>query len=102
MATHHPAADPDRSISAAVRALAAGRGITHADVAHAVEVATATFNRRLAHGGWTAAELVRLAVYFDVPVTSLLSGLDGQVAPTIRPLDADHASAHQESRSPTA
>ena len=102
MAMHHPVAEPDRSISAAVRALAAGRGITHADVAHAVEVATATFNRRLAHGGWTAAELVRLARYFDVPVTSLLSGLDGRVAPTIRPPDPDQAPTHQESRSHTA
>jgi hypothetical protein len=79
--TQTPDADPDRSISAAVRALAAGRGITHAQVAHGVELAIATFARRLTHGGWTAAELVRLAAYFDIPVTSLLTGLDGQVAP---------------------
>lgn len=72
----------DRAISAAVRALAAGRGMTHAQVAHGVELATATFTRRLTHGGWTAAELVRLAAYFDVPVDTLLTGLDGRVAPT--------------------
>lgn len=85
MPNHKPATDPDRSISAAVRALAAGRGLTHTQVAHGVELALATFTRRLTHGGWTAAELVRLAAYFDVPVTSLLTGLDGQVVPTRSP-----------------
>ena len=81
MTTQQPAAGVDRAISAAVRALSAGRGITHAHVAQGVELANATFNRRLTHGGWTAAELVRLAAYFDVPVDSLLTGLDGRVAP---------------------
>jgi hypothetical protein len=79
--SHNPATEPDRSISAAVRALGAGRGITHAQIAHGVGLATATFTRRLTHGGWTAAELVRLAAYFDVPVDSLLTGLDGKVVP---------------------
>jgi hypothetical protein len=78
---HNSANGTDRAITATVRALAAGRGITHAHVAHGVGLATATFTRRLTHGGWTAAELVRLARYFDVPVDSLLSGLDGRVAP---------------------
>ena len=81
MTSHNRANRTDRIISAAVRALAAGRGVTHARMAHDVDLATATFTRRLTHGGWTAAELVRLADYFDVPVDTLLTGLDGRVAP---------------------
>lgn len=70
----------DEMISAAVRALAAGRGITHADCADAVDIARSTFERRLSQGGWSAAEVVRLADYFGVTVDKLVTGLDGLLA----------------------
>lgn len=72
-------ADPDALISAAVRALAAGRGITHAEVVVGVGMALSTFERRLAKGGWTAAEVIRLAAWFDVPIEDLTTGLGGHV-----------------------
>lgn len=81
MTSHSHTNSTDGAITAAVRALAAGRGLTHARIAHGIELATATFTRRLTHGGWTANELVKLAGYFKVDVETLITGLDGKVAP---------------------
>ncbi|MGH3412376.1 MAG: helix-turn-helix domain-containing protein [Marmoricola sp.] len=64
-----------------MRALAAGRGITHAEVAEGVGIATSTFERRLTKGGWSAAETVRLAAWFEVPLEDLVTGLGGHLAP---------------------
>jgi hypothetical protein len=71
----------DGMISAAVRALAAGRSIKHAKVAEAIKMAQSTFERRLSHGGWTAAEVAALSVYFKAAPESLMTGLDGHLAP---------------------
>lgn len=70
----------DATISAAVRALAAGRGLTHAECADAVDIARSTFERRLSQGRWSAAEVARLADYFTVTVDKLVTGLDGLVS----------------------
>lgn len=79
MGTHNDISDTDQMISASVRALAAGRGIIHADVADSIEMAISTFERRLAKGGWSAVETVRLAAFFDVPIEDLTTGLGGHV-----------------------
>ena len=71
----------DGMISAAVRALAAGRSIKHAKIAEAIEMAQSTFERRLSHGGWTATEVAALSVYFKAAPESLMTGLDGVLAP---------------------
>jgi hypothetical protein len=71
----------DSMISAAVRALAAGRSIKHAKVAEACKMAQSTFERRLSHGGWTAAEVASLSVYFKAAPETLMTGLDGHLAP---------------------
>jgi hypothetical protein len=71
----------DRLISNAVRALAAGRGIKHTKIAEAIQMAQSTFERRLAHGGWTATEVAGLAVYFNAAPESLMTGLDGILNP---------------------
>ena len=44
-------------------------------------MAQSTFERRLANGGWTAAEVAALAVYFDIAPEVLMTGLDGTLAP---------------------
>ena len=71
----------DGMISAAVRALAAGRSIKHAKIAEAIEMAQSTFERRLSHGGWTATEVAALSVYFKATPESLMTGLDGVLVP---------------------
>jgi len=71
----------DSMISAAVRALAAGRSIKHAKVAEAIKMAQSTFERRLSHGGWTAAEVASLSIYFKAAPETLMTGLDGHLAP---------------------
>jgi len=70
----------DSMISAAVRALAAGRSIKHAKVAEAIKMAQSTFERRLSHGGWTATEVAALSVYFNAAPQTLMTGLDGHLA----------------------
>ncbi|MGH3365697.1 MAG: helix-turn-helix domain-containing protein [Nocardioidaceae bacterium] len=71
--------DVDQAISASIRALAAGRGLTHGGVAEAVGIPRSTFERRLAKGGWTATEAVRLAEWFEVTLDDLVTGLQGHV-----------------------
>ncbi|MGH3360245.1 MAG: hypothetical protein ACRDO7_15700 [Nocardioidaceae bacterium] len=72
-----PESPTDELIGTTVRALAAGRGLTHADVANAVAIPRSTFERRMAKGGWTADEATRLASTFDITIDDLTSGLNG-------------------------
>jgi hypothetical protein len=69
----------DLVITATVRALAASRSTALGDVAEAVGMPRSTFERRLSKGGWTAAEVARLAEWFSVPVSDLFTGLDGHL-----------------------
>ena len=66
-------------ISATIRALAAGRNTALADVAAGVDMPRSTFERRLAKGGWTAAEVAKIAGWFTVPVSDLFTGLGGHL-----------------------
>lgn len=68
-----------RTISscATVRALAASRNASLAEGAAAVDMPRSTFERRLSKGGWTAAEVARIASWFAVPVSDLFTGFDG-------------------------
>lgn len=77
-----PASDVDAAISATVRALAAGRSVTHAETADAIGTALSTFERRLQRGGWSATELVKLSRWFGVSLDDLVTGLGGHVAPS--------------------
>jgi hypothetical protein len=69
----------DQIICATIRALAASRNTPLADVAAGVDMPRSTFERRLAKGGWTAAETARIAEWFAVPVSDLFTGLDGRL-----------------------
>ena len=69
----------DQIICATIRALAAGRNTALADVAAGVDMPRSTFERRLAKGGGTAAEVARIADWFGVPVSELFTGLGGHL-----------------------
>ncbi len=69
----------DQVICATIRALAASRNSSLSEVAAGVEMPRSTFERRLAKGGWTAAEVARIAAWFAVPVSDLFTGLDGRL-----------------------
>lgn len=76
---HHWGMTADTNLSTTVRALAAARQMSQADVAKAAGLTRSTFDRRLAQGGWTVAEAERLAEIFDVDLSELLTGLDGHL-----------------------
>jgi len=69
----------ETNLTASVRALAAARQLTQGDVADAIGIKRSTFERRLAHGGWTIAEAERVSLFFDVPLGELTNGLQGQL-----------------------
>ncbi len=69
----------DQVICATIRALAASRNMALADVAAGVDMPRSTFERRLSKGGWTAAEVARIAAWFAVPVSDLFTGLGGHL-----------------------
>ena len=66
----------DERISAAVRALAAGRGIRNSDLAPILGAGkTATFAKLKGEAPWKAAEVAALADFFEVSVGELYDGL---------------------------
>lgn len=67
----------DDTINATVRAMAAARGMKLYDVAGGIEMAPATFDRRLAKGGWSADEAAQLAALFGLTVDQLMTGIGG-------------------------
>jgi len=69
----------DQIICMTIRALAASRNAALADVAGGVDMPRSTFERRLGRGGWTAAEVARIADWFGVPVSDLFTGLGGRL-----------------------
>lgn len=69
----------ETNLTASVRALTAARQLTQGDVAESVGIKRSTFERRLAHGGWTVTEAERLADLFGVALADLLNGLDGHL-----------------------
>lgn len=71
----------DSTIATTVRGLAAARGMTHKDVATRAEIAPATFDRRLARGGWTVDEAVRLTQLFDITLDQLTTARDVPLVP---------------------
>ncbi len=78
-------AHTDQVICATIRALAASRNTALADVAAGVDMPRSTFERRLSKGGWTAAEVARIADWFAVPVSDLFTGLGGRLGDVIAP-----------------
>lgn len=74
-----PRREVDQTISATVKGLYSGRGLTADDVATAIHVSHGTIVSRLAtKTSWTAREVQALAVLFEVRVADLYSGLDGR------------------------
>lgn len=67
----------DDTINATVRAMAAARGLKLYDVASGIAMAPATFDRRLAKGGWSASEAAQLAELFGLTVDQLMTGIGG-------------------------
>lgn len=66
----------DERISAAVRALAAGRGVRNADLAPVVGTSRATiFAKIKGDAAWKASEVEAVADYFEVSVGDLFCGL---------------------------
>ena len=61
------------TIAATVRGLTAVRNMSAADVAAAIGMNRSTYHRRL-HGGFTASDVARLALFFGVPVQDLYDG----------------------------
>lgn len=91
-----PTAPPSRlasieaNIARGVRTLIAYHDISRADVAAVLECSTDTLDRRMARGGWQAAEVEVLATYFSVSRNDLL---DDTVNPAQSHLDPNGASA---------
>jgi transcriptional regulator with XRE-family HTH domain len=68
----------DRVISATVKALYNGRGLTANQVARAIGVSHGTMSNRLnCLTSWTAAEVQALADFFNVAVVDLYEGMGG-------------------------
>jgi DNA-binding XRE family transcriptional regulator len=68
----------DRTISATVKGLYSGRGMTADDVARAIGVSHGTIVARLRCAtSWTAAEVQSLADYFRVSRDDLFTGMNG-------------------------
>ena len=71
-----PATSADQRISAAVRALAAGRGVKNAELAPVIGASRATiFAKVKGEAPWKANEIESVAAYFDVSVGDLFDGL---------------------------
>ncbi len=70
------AATADQRIAAAVRALAAGRGVKNAELAPIIGASRATvFAKVKGEAPWKANEVELVAEYFDVSVGDLFDGL---------------------------
>ena len=72
---------PDAAAVKTIKALAAARGLTHADIAAATGIAKGTLDRRMSKGGWSLEESIKLAELFGVGLDDLTSGLGGALLP---------------------
>ena len=72
---------PDAAAVKTIKALAAARGLTHADIAEATGIAKGTLDRRMTKGGWSLEESTKLAELFGVGLDDLTTGLGGQLIP---------------------
>ena|SRR5699024_1750819 len=71
-----PTTTADQRISAAVRALAAGRGVKNAELGPIIGASRATvFAKVKGEAPWKANEIQSIADYFDVSVGDLFDGL---------------------------
>lgn len=71
-----PAVDVDRNISRVLKLLMTYREQSLNELLLAVGMNKSTMIRRRAQGGWSAEEVGRLAVHFDVPVSAFYEGAD--------------------------
>lgn len=73
----------DRTISAAVKALCAGKGMSADRLAAHLGVSHGTINNRLrSKTSWTAVEVRTMADLFGVRIADLYDGLGGRFKPT--------------------
>lgn len=73
---HSEAPTTDERIAAAVRALAAGRGVRSVDLAPVIGIGkTRVFAKLKGEAMWKASEVEAVAAYFDVSVGDLFDGL---------------------------
>lgn len=98
MQTVQAASEVDRVISATVKALYSGRGLTADDVAKAIGVSHGTISSRInGHTSWTAREVRAAADFFNVRIGDLYGGFDGMfpgVTPARLPrVDSNHEPA---------
>lgn len=89
----------DRLISAAVKALYSGRGLSSDDVAQAIGISHGTMNARLrCLRSWTATEVQGLADYFGVSRDDLYTGLSGVLLPDPSPTPGGSVSNPRKAR----
>lgn len=69
--TTSPVLNVDEVVTTNIRMLLARDGVHPKDLDAGVDIPTSTFYRRLKRGGWTVAEVSRLARHFGVTVGSL-------------------------------